>query len=366
MRTDITGNQMSLPDGNVNHFFIGELQLQRLNRAPRGTNRLDTAVKTESVIQMNRKISDFDIRHIFELGARCLDKILLHLVGSADAVFAAETRGEKFAFCQEQSLLFREHHSAGNMKPLHGKLVRFGNAVFAQPFGDMLEIGILVCGKDDLHAVFKSMSDEFGGKLARNLRHRIALLFIRACAERGRNADAGTFRLPAVLNAVDFRFQDMHGTEFFLKRLPVLRRSAAAILLDRLCAVVGRLHNKRTAGRVVGKIKILIRPLDLFAAGTGNDFAGIDLPDGASVIGRVFAQGIDLISEEFDADRKFHSGRKNIENAAAFGKFAGRGGLRLVIVTEGDKTFDELCHIDGVAAMQNDSGSLEFVRIWSR
>ena len=107
-------------------------------------------------------------------------------------------------------------------------------------------------------------------------------------------------------------------------------------------------------------------PLGIIPAGTGNDFAGIDLPDGASVIGRVFAQGINLVSEEFDADGKFHSGRKNIENAAAFGKFAGRGGLRLVVVTEGDKTFDELCHIDGVAAMQNDSGSLEFVRIWSR
>ena len=115
---------------------------------------------------MNRKIADFNIRHVFELGPGGFLKILLRLVGRTDAVFAAEARGEELAFGQKQRLLFRKHHAAGNMKPLHGKFVRFGNAVFTEPFGDMLEIGILVCGKNNLHAVFESMSDEFGGKPA--------------------------------------------------------------------------------------------------------------------------------------------------------------------------------------------------------
>ena len=69
MRSHITGNQMRLPDGDIDDFFPVELQFQRFQSTAGGLDRFDPFVAAKSVIQVDGKVSDFNIRHVLKLRA---------------------------------------------------------------------------------------------------------------------------------------------------------------------------------------------------------------------------------------------------------------------------------------------------------
>ena len=148
--------------------------------------------------------------------------------------------------------------------------------------------------------------------------------------------------------------------------LPVRFGSGAAVFLNGFHAGIRRINDQEAFAGVIGKVEIFFGPIDLFTAGPGDDFAGFDLPDGTSVVGGIFAQGFDFIAEIFEPDGQFHSGRIDVENSAAPREFADSDRLRFVIVAESHKMFDQFRHRKAPAAMEDDSRSLEFLRVRGR
>ena len=166
MRTDVAGNQMRLPDRNIDNFFFGEFQFKRLNRAARRLDGPDSPVAAETVIEMNCQIADLDIRHIFQFGTRRLDQIFLDFIAFPYAVLSAQTRRKKFPLRQEQDFLPGKHHAAGDVERFDTQARRFSQAVLAQPFGNVIGIGRFVRCQHNGHSVGERAVDEIGGKPA--------------------------------------------------------------------------------------------------------------------------------------------------------------------------------------------------------
>ena len=184
---------MRLPDGNIDDLFTVEFQFQRFQGAAGGLNGFNSLVAAESVVQMNGKVADFDIRHIFKFCSRCFDEILFQFIAFADAVFAAQTGGEEFPFRQEQGLFCGKHYAARNMERHDVQIRRFGDLVFPEPFGNVFRIGWFAGGEDHVHAVVESAVDEVGRQFAGEFRDGVPFVSGAGTECRG-DSDAASFR----------------------------------------------------------------------------------------------------------------------------------------------------------------------------
>ena len=213
--------------------------------------------------------------------------------------------------------------------------------VFPEPFRNMIGVGGFAGGQNDPTPLGERTVDEIGGEPPGKFRHGLLFGF-RIGAESRRDAETVPFRREALLNADKFRLEEAVRLKFSKKRLPVGLGLRSAVFPDRLQALVRRIEDQETVGRVIGEVEIAVKPFDRLASGAGDDLAGVDGADGTAGLWGIFAHGFQLVAEIFDPDRELHAGRKDVEDSAAAGEFPHCHRLRFIVVAKRGEVGGEL------------------------